>query len=222
MKIFAITRIIYVSLLQRFRFGSTSWYTRKIAVGMEGNELTIEFLKRNYPKEKVFLYAEFGAFHGGTALQVLEYFPNCKVFVFDYSYSVEIMRKNLIKHTSRVRFFENSQKFLDSYNCTFAKLLSEESLEFDYIFIDGSHTFAVDGLTYFLADLVLRPGGYLDFDDYDWTIHTSSLKSNRVMKKLYTRSQQEEKQIKFLVDNFVKKSHYVEVSENKIFEKVVQ
>lgn len=220
MKILALSRMVYVQFLQRFRFGSTSWYTRRISVGMEGNDLTIRFLKDNFPRDKAFVYAEFGAFHGGTALAVLDYFPNCRVYLFDYSYSVEIMRKNLAKHLSRISFFENSQKFLDSYNSTFAKLISEETLEFDYIFIDGAHTFAVDGLTYFLADFVLKPGGYIDFDDYDWTIHTSSLKSNRVMKKLYTRNQQKEKQIKFLVDNFVKKSHYIEVSENKIFKKI--
>jgi|LakMenEpi03Aug12_release.lakeMendotaPanAssembly.Ray.scaffolds.fasta_scaffold271285_3 predicted O-methyltransferase YrrM len=218
-KLQALIRILLLQL-ERFKLGSTNWYTKNIAVGMEGNSETLKFMKENFEESKAFNYAEFGAYHGGTALSVLKDFPNANLYLFDYEYSIQIMRKSLFPYLDRVHFFSNSQKYLDSYNISFAKLLSSQNINFDYIFIDGAHTFAVDALTFFLADVALKPGGFLDFDDYEWSIATSSLKQNRIMKKLYTKSQFDEKHIKFLVENFVKGAKYKEVVKNKIFKKI--
>ena len=37
---------------------------------------------------------------------------------------------------------------------------------FDYVFIDGAHTWMLDALAFLLVDRLLRVGGYVDFDDY--------------------------------------------------------
>ncbi len=39
---------------------------------------------------------------------------------------------------------------------------------FDFCFIDGAHTWAVDGFAFFLVDKLLRPGGWVLFDDLCW------------------------------------------------------
>lgn len=44
---------------------------------------------------------------------------------------------------------------------------------FDFVFIDGGHTWDVTGFAFCLADRLLRPGGWMLFDDLDWTIRAS-------------------------------------------------
>lgn len=58
--------------------------------------------------------------------------------------------------------------------CYTTKLLNflEESPrpEFDFIYLDGAHTWSPDGFAFFLADKLLMPGGYLVLDDlrFSW------------------------------------------------------
>jgi predicted O-methyltransferase YrrM len=40
--------------------------------------------------------------------------------------------------------------------------------QFDFVFLDGAHTWDVDGLAFALVDRLLKPGGWLLFDDLDW------------------------------------------------------
>ncbi|MFI4977362.1 MAG: class I SAM-dependent methyltransferase [Solirubrobacterales bacterium] len=40
---------------------------------------------------------------------------------------------------------------------------------YDFVFLDGSHNFVVDGLAVVLVEKLLRPGGWLLLDDLDWT-----------------------------------------------------
>ena len=57
------------------------------------------------------------------------------------------------------------------YNWRLMKLLqSDLTPRFDLCFIDGSHLWADEGLAFFLCDRLLRPGGWIVFDDLDWTL----------------------------------------------------
>ncbi len=40
---------------------------------------------------------------------------------------------------------------------------------YDFVFLDGSHNFDVDGLAVVLLEKLLRPGGWLLLDDLEWT-----------------------------------------------------
>jgi predicted O-methyltransferase YrrM len=40
----------------------------------------------------------------------------------------------------------------------------------DFCFIDGAHRWVDDGLAFFLVDKLLKPGGWLLFDDLTWSI----------------------------------------------------
>ena len=44
---------------------------------------------------------------------------------------------------------------------------------FDMVYLDGGHTWDVTGFAFFLVDRLLRPGGWLIFDDIDWTFASS-------------------------------------------------
>lgn len=55
---------------------------------------------------------------------------------------------------------------------------------FDFIFIDGAHLFEPDALAFFLADKLLKPGGWLLFDDLYWTLHASEFQGEAWVKNL--------------------------------------
>lgn len=44
---------------------------------------------------------------------------------------------------------------------------------FDFCFLDGAHTWDVDGFAFLLVDRILRPGGWILLDDLDWCIANS-------------------------------------------------
>ena len=61
-----------------------------------------------------------------------------------------------------------------SYTWRLMKFLKEERCPaFDLCYIDGAHTWFVDGLAFCLVHLLLKPGGWIIFDDLDWTHATS-------------------------------------------------
>lgn len=40
---------------------------------------------------------------------------------------------------------------------------------YDFCFIDGAKNWTIDGITFFLVDKLLKPGGWIVFDDLQWT-----------------------------------------------------
>lgn len=65
-----------------------------------------------------------------------------------------------------------------SYTWRLMKLLEEDdSPRFDLCYIDGAHSWFVDGFAFFLVDRLLRPGGWIVFDDLDWTFESMSDKT---------------------------------------------
>jgi predicted O-methyltransferase YrrM len=53
-----------------------------------------------------------------------------------------------------------------------AQLTAEGEIEpcYDFVFLDGAHTWDVDALAFALVDRLLVPGGWMLFDDLDWTL----------------------------------------------------
>ena len=57
-----------------------------------------------------------------------------------------------------------------SYTWRLMRLLqSDPTPRFDLCYIDGAHDWFVDGFAFFLVDRLLRPGGWIVFDDMNWT-----------------------------------------------------
>jgi len=56
-----------------------------------------------------------------------------------------------------------------SYTWRLMKLIEEGRSEtFDFCYIDGGHFWDVTGFGFFLVEKLLRPGGWILFDDLDW------------------------------------------------------
>jgi predicted O-methyltransferase YrrM len=57
-----------------------------------------------------------------------------------------------------------------SYTWRLMKFLEAQSDPiYDFCYIDGGHSWDVSGFGFFLVEKLLRPGGWLLFDDLDWT-----------------------------------------------------
>lgn len=52
---------------------------------------------------------------------------------------------------------------------------------FDFCFFDGSHDWDTEGFAFFLVDKLLKPGGWLLFDDMNWTYGGSPTMAQRTM-----------------------------------------
>jgi predicted O-methyltransferase YrrM len=57
-----------------------------------------------------------------------------------------------------------------SYNWRLMKLIEEQTKTFDLCYVDGGHDWYNTGLAFFLVDKLLQPGGWMIFDDLDWTM----------------------------------------------------
>lgn len=66
-----------------------------------------------------------------------------------------------------------------SYTWELMRLIERQTVDgvcepcFDFVFVDGAHTWDVDGFAFFLVEKLLRPGGWILFDDLRWTFATS-------------------------------------------------
>lgn len=61
-----------------------------------------------------------------------------------------------------------------SYTWEMAKLIRANPMpQFDLCYFDGGHTWDVTGFGFVLVNLLLRPGGWIVFDDLKWTIDSA-------------------------------------------------
>lgn len=204
----------------------SEWYPNKLAVSDMGTPSTLHALKQIYLPEQHFVYAEFGIYKAATARNVCEHFHNAVLHLFDFESSILNAKEVLKGFPNKIYYYSNSQKFNDSYNWNLGLLALKGNGNplFDYCFLDGAHTFAIDALNFFMCDKLTRVGGFIDFDDYDWTLRDSSLDPRKVpeISEQYTDEQIDAQQVKFIVDALVRtdKKRYKEVLKNKIFQKI--
>lgn len=73
-----------------------------------------------------------------------------------------------------------------SFTWELMKLLDQTPQpRFDFAYLDAGHTWDVTGFGFFLVDKLLAPGGWMLFDDLNWTIETSEgLKGTEQARKV--------------------------------------
>lgn len=213
---------------------TSRWYPDRIAAGDFGQQydkVSVGFLfsegnELNSRPRSSLQIAEFGIWKGGTSYQFARFLDGQGILhLFDYEDNVAEVKERLAgAGYPNVQAWGASYKYLDSYNWSLMKILkTAREPSFDYVYLDGAHTWAIDALTFFLCDKLLRPGGYVDFDDYLWRLRGSSLDPERVPETglLYTDEQIDERQVKLIVDVLVKRDpRYREIVPNKIYQKI--
>ena len=209
-------------LTDRLTGNERAHYPREVSVCQPSHE-TVSFIKSTECRH----IAEVGIYKGHTSLEFARFLNGeGELHLFDYDDRVKEVAKTIANAGfHNVRTFGSSYKLLDSYNWSLARVLEQNTEPiYDYVFLDGAHTWAVDALTTFLADRLLKVKGYLDFDDYSWTLGESPVLNPKVFPltgKLYTDEQIEAKQVKMIVDLIIRRdSRYREVVPNKIFQKM--
>jgi predicted O-methyltransferase YrrM len=188
------------------------------------NQRTIEFFATTGCRR----YAEIGVYKGDTALAVAQVLGGRgEIHLFDYEDRVAAVAARLrAAGHDNVVAHPNSRRLLDSYNWSLMRVLQEHGGRvFDYVFLDGAHTWAHDALAFALADRLLVPGGYLDFDDYAWTLRASPSMNPQAfpeVEQLYSEDQIDARQVALVVDLLVRPDpRYAEVVPNKVFRKQV-
>jgi predicted O-methyltransferase YrrM len=74
-----------------------------------------------------------------------------------------------------------------SYTWELLKMMrSTEPPQFDFCYFDGGHTWDATGFGFVLVDRLLKPGGWIIFDDLDWTIE-KSLESSPQRESIYRK-----------------------------------
>ncbi|MEY2515517.1 MAG: hypothetical protein QOJ89_2875 [bacterium] len=173
------------------------------------------------------VYGEIGVYEADTALAIAqELGGRGEIHLFDFEDKVGAAVQRLASAGyENVVAHPNSRKLLDSYNWSLMALLRErEQPLFDYVFLDGAHTWAVDALAFLLVDRLLKAGGLIEFDDYHWTIERSPSMNRAAFPasdRMYTREQMGERQVALVVDLLVRRDkRYEELVENRLFRKL--
>jgi predicted O-methyltransferase YrrM len=186
------------------------------------NERTVELFAAGGCRR----YAEIGVYRGYTAERIAQVLGGGgEIHLFDYADRVEPVAARLRAAGHRnVVAHGNSRRLLDSYNWSLMAVLAEHSEPlFDYVFIDGAHTWAHDALAFLLADRLLVRGGYMDFDDYGWTLASSPSMNPAAFPEidaLYTDEQITTPQVALVVDLLVRRDErYEQIVADKVFRK---
>lgn len=92
-----------------------------------------------------------------------------------------------------------------SYLWRLMKFLEEDATpKFDLCYLDGAHSWYVDGFAFFLVDKLLKPGGWIIFDDMNWTYEKSPTLKNTEFVKNMPEEEKTQPQVKKIFDLLVK------------------
>ena len=75
--------------------------------------------------------------------------------------------------------------------------------QFDFVFLDAGHTWDVTGFAFFLVDQLLKPGGWLLFDDLNWSVATSPSVSQQSWAKEFSDEERNAQQVRDVFDVLV-------------------
>jgi len=92
-----------------------------------------------------------------------------------------------------------------SYNWRLMKFIEENPKPiFDFCYIDGGHDWYNSGFAFLLVDKLLKPGGWVLFDDLYWTYVNSDALKNTEMVKRMPPEERETAQVKKVFELLVK------------------
>ena len=83
-------------------------------------------------------------------------------------------------------------------------LQEDPTPRFDLCYIDGAHDWFVDGFAFFLVDRLLRPNGWIIFDDMEWSYAGSPALGNTDRVKQMPEDERTTAQVRLVYDLLVK------------------
>lgn len=86
--------------------------------------------------------------------------------------------------------------------------------QFDFCYLDGAHTWDGTGYSFLLVDLLLKPGGWVLFDDLNWSIAKSQAAAkNPKAYAMYSPEEQQARQVRMVWELLVPARGYVDIHE---------
>lgn len=170
----------------------------------------IELVEKKKRENRIITVAEIGVGVGATAVSVCTQLQEEDTYYcFDYEDVVEGLLHDLkeIPEICCTLVGEgNTRRVYDSYNWNLCKLLfhmRNNNLQgiFDVVYLDGAHTFLHDSTACCLLKELLKPDGYIVFDDLDWAIKDSGMYLE--WKDMFTEEQLCDFQIQRVLNAFM-------------------
>ena len=117
---------------------------------------------------------ELGFYHGVSTCYMaaaLEGIENSAILTIDLL-SAEKRQPNIEHLLKKCGYLDRVEFYYEpvSYNWRLMKLIEANTQKFDLCYLDGGHDWYNTGFAFFLVDKLLQPGGWIIFDDLDWTM----------------------------------------------------
>lgn len=143
------------------------------------NKVVMSFVDAILQNEGSIIFYEIGVGVGATTLPVSKAISrnggNGKIKIFSKSLDVEELVSEL--HELGYDFVEgigSPNKTYSGYHFEMAvAFLNSELQKFDLAYLDGGHVFHLDASATCILKELCKPGGYIIFDDYNWSLRKS-------------------------------------------------
>jgi predicted O-methyltransferase YrrM len=156
--------------------------------------------------------AEIGIGIGATSVELCRLLAGQgEIAFFDYADKLEELAADLrAEGFGNFRLFGNSRRTFDSYCWSLAQQAQSMRAAgrdgvFDFIYLDGAHLFHHDAPAALLCKQLVRPGGVVLLDDYDWSIAVSPTMRPSVrpsVREHFTEEQIETPHVRVICDLF--------------------
>lgn len=157
--------------------------------------------------------AEIGVDRGATTIEIARVLREFdQLDLFDYERCTLFKQIGALRANSlcQIRTHPNSSAIYDSYAWTLGKIYLENLKTdktptlWDAVYLDGAHTFPVDApATYCLKEMV-KIGGFIVFDDMQWSLLTSPTCNTPEMRERFTDEQMAARHVEMVVKMFMR------------------
>jgi predicted O-methyltransferase YrrM len=174
-------------------------------MSLEQGRVMTDFIHRHDIKNIL----ELGFFHGVSTCYMaaaISAVQNGGIVTIDRE-TARSMAPNIEQLLDRVALRDKVRIFYEprTYLWRLMKMLEEDPApRFDLCFIDGCHFWETDGFAFLLADRLLRPGGWIIFDDLDWKISACPINKNAAWAMKMTEEERHTAQIRKVYELLVK------------------
>lgn len=182
-------------------------YTDGLGTLRGGDDSVVEFASQLPGAGFGGRWAEVGCHEGATSRRLATLCQRLDIFDFE-----DVVRSTVVAlQAPNVVGYGNSDKLYDSYNWALTAMLQQD-VKYDFIFLDGAHDLAHDGLAALLSVQLLTPGGYLWLDDCNWCISASvTLGGTEWAAERYTQIQMDTLQVMVVAEILAKHPLMVEL-----------
>lgn len=139
-------------------------------MSLEKAQIMNDFIHKN----SITNILELGFYHGVSTCYLaaaLEEVEQSSILTIDLL-SAKNRQPNIEQLLEKCDYLDKVEFYYEpaSYNWRLMKLIEENTRKFDLCYLDGGHDWYNTGFAFFLVDKLLQPGGWIIFDDLDWTM----------------------------------------------------